>query len=668
MDFGLAKIKGIANVTKEGTTLGTTTYMSPEQAKGERVDHRSDIWSFGVILYEMITGQLPFKGDYEQAVIYSIFNEEPEPLTAIRTGVPKELERIISKALAKNPAERYQHADELLVDLKAIAKQLDPDFTKSHSSSSAALPPAKNKSHRGVLFGIAGVSAIIICVIALYLVWPSGESTGDRKSVAVLPFKNLSEDKSNEFFSDGITEDIIAQLSKISDLRVISRTSVMRYKNSSKSLREIGKELNVATILEGSVRRADNQIRIVAQLIDANTDEHLWAETYDKELTQIFAIQSDVAQQIGTALKAELSPEEKERIEKPHTENLEAYTYYLRGREHYSRYQRQDNEKAIELFKKALEIDPNYALAYAGLGDSYGQRTNKFGFSDDWIDSAIATSSKAIALDPSLAEGYKALGLAYQEKGWNKRALEQNQKAISLNPNYDPAVGNMGWINLFLGNLDEALIWKKKSLRLNPAVAFQYFGLGFAYLHLDNFEKAEENFNKALEIQPGLPAANFGLSLLYITWGKYDKAIELSEKLIAVFPEELSYLALYPESRYFASKLYLGYIYWKAGEMAFAERMFSEVLEKERKRISNGDERWETRYNITAINAIRGDTQEAFKWLQNSIDAGFRLYRLAQKDPTLEHLHNDPQFRKMMADVKKMVYEMQTRVGKMEAL
>ena len=239
----------------------------------------------------------------------------------------------------------------------------------------------------------------------------SESSLPDSKSIAVLPFDNLSPDPENEYFSYGITEDIITQLSKIPDLSVTSRTSAMRYQDSEKSIREIAQELQVASILEGSVRRVGNQVRITAQLIDSKTDEHLWAETYDREIEDIFAIQSDVAEQIASSLKVELSPADRERIERKPTENLTAYDYYLQGRDHYYSYNREANEQAIEFFNEALDVDPDYARAHGGLADAYAQRWLWYGFGEEWLDSAIEESNQAVALDPDLAETYAAEGL-----------------------------------------------------------------------------------------------------------------------------------------------------------------------------------------------------------------------------------------------------------------
>ncbi|MCK4815852.1 protein kinase, partial [bacterium] len=343
VDFGLAKLSERTKLTKEGSTLGTVSYMSPEQTRGEKVDHRSDIWSLGTVLFEMITGQLPFKGDYEQAVVYSIVNEEPESITALRTGVPVELEQYVKKCLAKDPKERYPSTEGLIVDLKRLTKDLDSGPKPSPKPKLNSEIQKEAGQSRGIfqrfkwVFMILLISIVSITVLAVsaYFVFLKKEKiekvqspaeqppiekpekstlieTRWKNSIAVLPFINLSPEKDQEYFCDGVTDNIITHISKIGDLKVISRTSIMLYKDSKKSLREIGQELGVATILEGSVQRAGNRVRIVSQLVDARTDEHIWAEIYDREMKDIFAIQSDVAQKIAIALKAELSPEEKE--------------------------------------------------------------------------------------------------------------------------------------------------------------------------------------------------------------------------------------------------------------------------------------------------------------------------------------------------------------------
>jgi tetratricopeptide (TPR) repeat protein len=461
----------------------------------------------------------------------------------------------------------------------------------------------------------------------------------------------------------------------------------MQYKNPTKHVRDIAKELGVATILEGSVRRADDQVRIVAQLIDAANDKHLWAQTYDKELTQIFAIQSDVARQIAVALEAELSPREEERLAKQPTGNLDAYAYYLKGREYYNRYGKQDNENAIELFKKALELDPDYALAYAGLGDAYNQRWEKFGFPAAWVDSSILVSEKAISLDPTLAEGYKALGLAYQNKRWFKRSLETYHKAVELNPDYQPAVANIGWVNEMIGNSDEALRWHKKALPLSPMVAFSYLGPGLLYLDLGEYSKASEWIDKALALQPDLQTAQMFQALVFFAEGEYQEFIERTDKILASNPNYVLALNVmghaeirlgnYPRAEEYLARAIaidslkgdatsLGYVYWKTGRPEDARKMLARSLELDKEELAQGNESCDVPFDLAEINALQGNKTEAYDWLQKAIDPGWRNYGRAEVDPILDSLRGDERFKKMMAGAKARVEDMRRRVEKVE--
>jgi len=650
MDFGLAKLATAeTKLTRTGSPMGTIAYMSPEQARGEEVDHRTDIWSLGVVLYEIVTGQLPFRGEYEPAIMYSILNENPKPISALRDEVSVALENVVETALAKNPVERYQSAADLVADLRAL--------------------------NEGRTVGVAKQLV--------------ARARTAKKSIAVLPFKSLSENKEDEYFSDGTTEDIITQLSKIGELKVISRTSAMRYKHTDKTLREIGRELDVATILEGSVRRAGDRVRIVSQLADVRTGETIWAETYDREMKDIFAIQSDVAQNIATALKARLSPEVKERIEKKPTENLEAYDFYLKGREYYYRYRKQDNENAIQLFKRALELDPNYALAYAGLGDAYSQRTGRFGFEATWLDSAIEASEKAISIDPGCAEAHKSLGLAYMAKGWRHKALEAYGRSVELNPNYYPAVGNIGTTNLAIGEYGEALKWAKKGLVLNPTFAFSYSNVGYVYMCLDNHVEAERLLHKALELQPDFIYPHREFVYMYLAQGKFERARQHSQKALSLAQDEVDPLIwagdveLYSGNLSQAKHYYeramelcssemrgvtyivatsnVGYIHWKTGHREEAQKLFGQALEFAESFLKEGGESRQVPYYVAGINAVQGNKEEAYAWLERAIDAGWRDYRLGILDPLMENLRNDERYKLMMATVKGMIDQMRRR-------
>ena len=404
MDFGLAKVKGGPKLTKEQSTLGTASYMSPEQSRGEEVDHRTDIFSLGILLYEMLTGQLPFKGDYEQAITYSILNEDQESITALRTGIPMELERIVNKCLQKKADARYQHADELLVDLQQIMKATEWNQGLSGTSNL-----------RKVLF-----AGVILSIVILAVVWYSffrSQLAPERKMLVVLPFENLGP-PADEYFADGITEEITSRLAGLHGLGVISRTSAMQYKNMEKTIAEIGEELGVGYVLTGTIRwdrGGSNRVRVTPQLIRVSDDTHLWTRTYEKLLEEIFAVQSDIAEEVAKQLDLNLlEPERKALLEKP-TDNLQAYDFYLRGKQYAAQHQsRQEQSQAVEMYEKAINLDSTFALAYANLSDT---QSLIYFFSFDEtskrLSKAKAAADKALALQPNLPDAHVALAYYY---------------------------------------------------------------------------------------------------------------------------------------------------------------------------------------------------------------------------------------------------------------
>jgi TolB-like protein len=695
MDFGLAKIKGSLKLTRTSSTVGTIGYMAPEQIQGGDVDARSDIFAFGALLFEMLTDHLPFRGEHEAAMMYSILNEDPELLKKYRTDAPDELQRIISRALEKDPEDRYQSAADMVSELRRMQKQTSRVSRTIPAMTTPPSPPVQTSAQSTTPRTIskrtvyAGVLALILVVgVALTYVIVRGSHAVDRKSIAVLPFKNLNTDEDSEFFSDGITEDIINQLSRIRDLRVMSRPAVMRYKKSDKTLLEIGKELNVATILTGTVRRQGDQLRISAALIDANNEQQIWGDTYEKTMTQVFEIQSAVARQIASTLQTSLTSDEVAGAAKQQTESVVAYTYYLKGREYYYRYHKEDNENSIKLFKKALELDPNYALAYAGLGDAYGQRSQRFGFPSTWIDSSIAAGQHAVTLDPALAEGYKALALGYTQLGKENLAIENNKKAVEFNPSYYPAVANLGSSYETIGKPDEALPWAKKAISINPTNPVTMALLGGIYFDLGEDAKAHTFFDRALALQPDLTNAHQGLASLEFLNGQIEQAKARTLNLIASVPDEPGPLllagAIYlfandlnKAKQYFEKELAmtspesgsyneLAYIYAKLGRTNDSRKMLELNISETLKWLARGDEGPGSRMGLAISYKLQGNNSEAYKWMRESIKAGWTDYRIVALNPLYESFRNDQEFKDIFDGVKSRMQEMKKHAEELD--
>ena len=505
----------------------------------------------------------------------------------------------------------------------------------------------------------------------------------EPRSIAVLPFENLSSDPENEYFSDGITEDILTNLSKVGALRVTSRTSVMGYKETTKKLREIAGELGVGYIVEGSVRRAGDQVRISAQLIDARTDKHVWAEVYDRELKDVFAIQSEIAQKIASALHARLSPEEQGRIAAAPTASLGAYDYYLKGRERfYSHQSEADLRASIGLFKQALALDPRYALAYTGLTEAYAEL--RFYAGPEWQDSAFAAAQKAVALAPDLAEAHVALGEAYAHAGQVAKALGAYRKGVELSPSLVDGVGGMAWAHLERGELDEAARWGKRAIALQPTEGYHYSRVGHAYRLLGDLAEAERYYRTWLQLEGGAQPHRW-LMHLHLLRGDEDKAaaeVRAIEAALAGSRAQLlpsAHLALHRGDLNTAKQKYerivnqwqghmeggpplpLAYVYTKLGETARAEAILREreVWARQKIRREDNPSAYET---LTQIYAIRGDKSEALRWLRQAVARGWVDYRQARIDPLLESLRGDREFERILSEMEAKVGSMRQRV------
>ena len=502
MDFGLAKeivqtrqleseAETLGILTKPGVIIGTVPYMSPEQVRGEAADARSDIFSFGSLLYEMFSGRKPFASESTAGTISAILMREPPPLARYATSVPIELERIVRKCLDKNPDRRYQTMRDLVIDLENLRGE-----SRVTRSSDAVIESATDKgSKRRNIFTsrrtlvLAGIAVALVSVVLVYALLFRGATDPQQpaiRSLAVLPMANLSGDPTQDYFADGMTETLIAGLARVGALRVISRTSVMQYKGTHKPLPEIARELNVDAIVEGSVQRFGERVQINVQLIHAPTDRHLWSETYDRELRDILTLQNEVARAVTEKIQIKLTPEEQMRLTRARPINPAAYDYFLRGRFHLSRQTKAENETAIEMFDSAVATDPNFAAAWAELAQACVWRF--FLFTPDekqWEEKAFVAVEKALSLDPDLAEAHLARGrLLWTPSNHfpHDKAIQEYRRALALNPNLDEARNQLALVYGHVGLFDEALQELEKAVAINPSNTLARFRIGETFL------------------------------------------------------------------------------------------------------------------------------------------------------------------------------------------
>ena len=521
IDFGLAKAAQRTMLTKSGTTLGTVPYMSPEQAQGSTVDHRTDIWSLGVVMYEMVTGQLPFKSEYDTALVYSIVNEDPEQVTGLRSGVPMELERIINKCLEKDAGDRYQHVDELIVDLRKVERKLSSGIRRIETIPEKRSESTKDRSLlRSPVVYI--IPAVVLLLIGLYLFIADGTDVPARdSSIAVLPLEDLSPDAGDDFFADGIHEDIITNLSTVGDIRVITRGSVMRYTDTPRDYGTIADDLGVTTLLEGTVRRFEDRVRVSVNLIDAESEENLWAGTYDKDIHDLFEIQRELSREISDALHASLTPQELDRLEKLPTENTDAYNFYIQAREYFNRpgINRDNWESAIQLLERAVETDPQFAHAYAELS-LINAAMYWFAFDRDRkrIEKAGDLVERALLLDPDLPEAHFAKGnylyMGYREY---ERSLEHLYIALEGMPNNSFIYAGIASNKRRLGNWEAALTNYKKSVELDPRHEGIIYNLALTHHRMGNFAEAVKATDRQIELAPDAPR-EFYRGLIYLDW------------------------------------------------------------------------------------------------------------------------------------------------------
>ena len=565
MDFGIAKAVSVAasdTLTQTGMMVGTPAYVSPEQAAGEAViDGRSDQYSLACVLYEMLSGRKPFVGPTAQAVLSKRFTEPVPSIRSVFSSAPEEIEVALGKALAKDATERYSTT---------------MDFARALVASHLSTPDGSPLTPGGA---------------------------GAAKSIAVLPFANLSNDPESEFFADGIAEEIINALSKIKALKVSSRTSSFTFKGKNEDIREIGRRLQVGTVLEGSVRKAGKRLRLTAQLVNASDNSQLWAERYDRELEDVFAIQDEISQSIVAALRVVLSEDEKKAIEQVPTANVEAYEAYLRGRQYFHQHRRKSHEFARQMFERAIELDPGYALAHAGIADCCSFLYQYFDATPANLARAESASRRAVELAPQLAEAHASRGLALSLSSGFDEAEKEFQTAMRLDPKSFEAAYVYARACLAQGKAEEATKWFERALAVRPddfatltLVADIYLSLGRNDDSIRSARRAYDAARKHLELNPDNPRALYmgAAALTYL--GESDKSRDWNRRALAMEPDDPSVL-----------------------------------------------------YNIACNFSQEGQVTEAISALAKALDNGFGHWKWLEHDNSLDNARSDSRFAALLA-------------------
>jgi len=683
LDFGLAKLteKKTAAIGSEGSedatrvqvnttpglVMGTVSYMSPEQARGKETDARTDIWSLGVVLYEMLSGKVPFTGETVNHTIVSILEKEP----LLLENVPAELQRIVRKSITKDVDMRYQTAHDLLIDLKNLRRDLDiqgelersvvpnretanPSLenptqmyasdavvatrsgqaaaTQNVTTSSSSLEYAvtQAKSHK-LATAIIGVLLVGVILTAGYFALASrGSSTRQISSIAVLPFVNESGSADVEYLSDGMTETLIKSLTNLANLDVKPRSAVFRYKGKDTDLQTIGKQLNVQAILNGRVAQRGDQLTLSLELVDVQKNSVIWTEQYQRRQSDLVSLQSEIARDVSTNLKAKLSGAEETKVTKAATADPEAYQAYLKGRYYWNRRTAENLKKAIEQFKSATDRDPNYALAFAGLGDCYAVLNEYAGTpTSETLPQSKAYAERALAIDGQLAEPHATLG-SVNEASWQFGEAEKEfKRAIELNPNYPTAYHWYSILLKSLGRNDEAAAMIKRAQELDPLSSVIAVNISRLYQLQNNHDASIENSLKLIELDPNFGPAYEYLALSYLKRGRNAEAIAAAEKAVAL------------TSRAGITLGDLGYVYAATGKRDEAVSVIKELEAKYALKEAIGQ-------YLAVVYAELGDKDKAFEWLEKDFQTRNGKLAEIRWQIQFESLRDDPRYKDLL--------------------
>ena len=665
LDFGLAKLTELTEKKSEppdsedktrvlelktspGMVIGTVAYMSPEQARGLPVDARTDVWSLGVVLYEMVAGQQPFAGATPTDVIISIAGREPEPLARCAPEAPIRLEQIVKKALAKDREERYQTAKDMLVDLKSLRHELEigaevERYKQPIQGNRSAVTTSDDqvitsrllpRSRILTITALVGVLIIAGLVYARFLRQSSTPALQTEiKSIAVLPLENISGDASQDYFADGMTESLITDLAKIGALRVISRPSVMQYKGSHKPLPEIGRELNVDAVLIGSVVRSGEHVRIAVQLIHAATERNIWTDSYQGDLRDVLALQREVTQDIVGEVRIKLTPQEQGQFGSVRPVNPEAYDHYLRGRFYLNRQTKEDNEAAITALEHAVATDTSFAAAYAELAQAYSWKLFLFAPGEkQWEEKAFVAAEKALALDPDSAVAHLARGRILWTPANHfphEKAIQEYRQAVTLNPSLDEARNQLALVYCHIGAFEEALEESHQAVTTNP-------NNNLAQLRIGQTLNLQGKYDQALSVLQALPKeVNPQLVGHQIVWalfnlGRKEEASATVEQFLRDYPEDNGGLFTSLQAVLSAS--------------ARQERRAEDNIKLAVERGKGFGHFHHTAYYIACAYALMNKPEQAIKWLEVAAGDGLPCYPLFETDPNLNNLRQDARF------------------------
>ena len=645
LDFGLAKDVSATDPadatltsdhrTQAGMVMGTPAYMSPEQTSGRPLDHRTDIFSLGVMLHEMATGRRPFEGSSSAELISAILRDTPPPVTDIRPDLPSDLARIVRRCLEKDPRHRVQTARDVSNEFRDLRTRAETRRPSGAARTEQSLSPTQHTSRikrHTIAWAIAVILLVIGAVgIAAYL---KTSKPGQIDSIAVLPLENLSNNADSDYIPDGITESINNSLARLPSLTVIPHSVAFHYKGKAIDVRKVGEELHVQAVLAGSVAQRGGDLFINVELVDIRNGKQLWGEQYHRELSDLLAVQSDIAREVSQRLRSQLTAEDEKKLTKGSTDNPEAYRLYLKGKYYTDKFTKEGFETGIDYFNQAIAVDPNYGLAYSGLAYNYINQEDWHLPPNQGVPKAKEAAKRALAIDNTDTGAHLVLAIAAHWYDWDWAAAESEfKRAIELSPNNSDAYAYYGWFLASMRRNDEAIAAVKRAQQIDPLSGFPTADVGVVYMLTRQWDPAIEQLQHAIAIDPNFWFSYSFLGRAYEHEGKLPEAIAQFQRALDLEKENAEIWSG------------LGNTYAVAGNRAEAQKVLDHLKEL-------SAHHWVAPYNVAVIYAGLGEKEQAFALLERAYeDRSYYLPSFLTVDERLDNLHSDPRF----ADLKKRV-------------